>query len=76
MIGGMALRLVALALGALVIGAAVYLFLLRSPVEAPSSALPGVTIECDPWIGMSAGACGSWGDATLAAGPPRRGTLR
>lgn len=68
----MALRVVVVAVVALLIGAAVYLFVLRSPVEAPSTALAGVTIECDPWSGVSAGGCGSWGDAILAGGPPSR----
>ena len=72
MIRSVALRIVVIAVVALLIGAAVYLFLLRSPVEAPSTALPGVTVECDPWTGVSAGRCGSWGDAILAAGPPSR----
>ena len=68
----MAFRLVAAVLVALLIGAAVYLFVLRSPVEAPSTAVSGVTIECDPWTGLSAGDCASWGDAILAGGPPSR----
>ncbi len=68
----MALRIVVIAVVALLIGAATYLFVLRSPVEAPSVALPGVTIECDAWTGVSAGACGSWGDEILAGGPPSR----
>ena len=68
----MALRIVVITVVALLIGAAVYLFVLRSPVEAPSTALSEVTIECDPWTGLSAIACGSWGDAILASGPPSR----
>ena len=68
----MALRLVAIVVVALLVGAAVYLFLLRSPVEAPSTALSGVTIECDPWTDVSADGCGSWGDGILAGGPPSR----
>jgi len=54
------------------VGAGIYLFLLRSPVEAPSAALATVTIECDAWAGVSADGCGAWGDRLLAAGPPSR----
>jgi hypothetical protein len=68
----MALRILVIAVVALLIGAGVYLFLLRSPVEAPSITLSGVTIECDPWTGVSPDGCGSWGDAILAGGPPSR----
>ena len=68
----MVIRVVAIVVVALLIGAAVYLFVLRSPVEAPSAALPGVTIECDPWTGMSVAGCRAWGDAILTGGPPSR----
>jgi hypothetical protein len=54
------------------IGAGIYLFLLRSPVEAPSTAMAAVTIECDAWTGLTADGCGAWGDRLLAAGPPSR----
>ena len=68
----MTLRIVGIAVVALLIGAAVYLLVLRSPVEAPSTALSGVTIECDAWTGVSAAGCASWGDAILTGGPPSR----
>lgn len=68
----MAIRIVVLVVVALLLAALVYLFVLRQPVEAPSTVYPGVTIECEPWTDVSAEACGSWGDAILAAGPPSR----
>jgi len=56
----------------LLVGAGIYLFLLRSPVEAPSTAMATVTIECDAWAGVTAADCGAWGDRLLGAGPPSR----
>jgi hypothetical protein len=68
----MAVRIVVVVVIALLLGAAVYLFVLRSPVEAPSAVQSGVTIECDAWSGVDAAGCGAWGDAILSAGPPSR----
>jgi hypothetical protein len=42
----------------LLVGAGIYLFLLRSPVEAPSTAMTTVTIECDAWTGVTTNDCG------------------
>lgn len=68
----MPIRIVIAVVIGLLLVAAAYLFLFRSPVEAPSAVLDGVTIECDPWTGVSAGECGAWGDAILDEGPPSR----
>jgi hypothetical protein len=51
----------------LLVGAGIYLFLLRSPVGAPSTAMVTVTIECDAWTGVTTEGCGAWGDRLLAA---------
>lgn len=68
----MPIRIVITLVIGLLLAAAVYLFLLRSPVEAPSTAHDGVMIECDPWTGVSADDCEAWGDAILDSGPPSR----
>jgi hypothetical protein len=72
MMRAMAVRVVVIVVIALLLGAAVYLFVLRQPVEAPSAVLAGVTIECDPWSGVDVAGCGEWGDEILSAGPPSR----
>jgi hypothetical protein len=56
----------------LLVGAGIYLFLLRTPVEAPSTAMAAVTIECDAWTGATVDGCRAWGDRLLASGPPSR----
>lgn len=66
------MRPLALLAGLVVLAAVIggMLLVARPPVSVASASDADVTIECDAGTGLSADQCRSWGDATLAAGPP------
>lgn len=59
-----------LALAAFLVVAAVWYFVLRSPVEVAAPSDPDVTIECAPSTNMLEEGCRVWGDQVLLLGAP------